>query len=132
MARWAEEELNGINLGDRRRDKRAIALLDTLSARPTASIPGACSDWSETMAAYRFFGNDDITWEAILTPHWSCSRRRIAQHKVVLMLQDTTELDFNGQSIVGDWGHSVMRLNVACPCVPPLRGDPGSGAAGGP
>ena len=66
MARWAEEELNGINLGDRRRDKRAIALLDTLSARPTASIPGACSDWSETMAAYRFFGNDDITWEAIL------------------------------------------------------------------
>jgi len=101
MARWAEEELKGINLGDGRRDKRAIALLDTLSARPTASIPGACSDWSETMAAYRFFGNDDITWEAILTPHWSCSRRRIAQHKVVLMLQDTTELDFNGQSISG-------------------------------
>jgi hypothetical protein len=53
------------------------------------------------MAAYRFFGNDDITWEAILTPHWSCSRTRIAQHKVVLMLQDTTELDFNGQSISG-------------------------------
>jgi hypothetical protein len=53
------------------------------------------------MAAYRFFGNDDITWEAILTPHWSCSRRRIAQHKVVLMLQDTTELDFNRQSISG-------------------------------
>ncbi|EXI86506.1 MAG: Transposase for transposon Tn5 [Candidatus Accumulibacter regalis] len=101
MARWAEEELKGINLGDGRRDKRAIALLDTLSARPTASIPGACSDWSETMAAYRFFGNDDITWEAILTPHWSCSRTRIAQHKVVLMLQDTTELDFNGQRISG-------------------------------
>ncbi|MEF8734110.1 MAG: transposase DNA-binding-containing protein [Candidatus Accumulibacter meliphilus] len=39
MTMWAEEELKGINLGDRRRDKRAIAVLDTLSARPTASIP---------------------------------------------------------------------------------------------
>ena len=66
MARWAEEELNGINLGDRRRDKRAIALLDTLSARPTASIPGACSDWSETMAAYR----------AVLSSHGLASHRR--------------------------------------------------------
>jgi hypothetical protein len=57
---WAEEELKGIDLGDRRLDKRAIALLDTLSAKPTASIPSACSGWSETIAAYRFFDNDDV------------------------------------------------------------------------
>jgi hypothetical protein len=71
--------------------------LDTLAAKPTLSIPSACSGWSETIAAYRFLDNDAVTWEGLLAPHCSCSRTRIACHKVVLMLQDTTELDFNGQ-----------------------------------
>jgi hypothetical protein len=98
---WAGEELKEVDLGDRRLNKRAITLLDTLAAKPTLSIPSACSGWSETIAAYRFLDNDAVTWEGILRPHWSCSRTRIACHKVVLMLQDTTELDFNGQSIEG-------------------------------
>lgn len=33
--------------------------------------------------------------------HWQASEQRIAQHPVVLCLQDTTELDYNGQSIEG-------------------------------
>ena len=98
---WAGEELKEVELGDRRRNKRAITLLDTLSSRPTASIPSACLSWAETIAAYRFLDNEEVTWEGILSPHGSCSRTRIACHKVVLMLQDTTELDFNGQSIDG-------------------------------
>ena len=98
---WAGEELKRIDLGDRRLDNRAIALLDTLSAKPTASIAAACSGWSETIAAYRFLDNDEVQWEGILAPHWSCSRERMAARRVVLMLQDTTELDFNGQGITG-------------------------------
>ena len=98
---WAAEELKAVDLGDRRLNKRAIALLDTLAAKPTMSIPSACSGWSETIAGYRFLANDDVTWEGLLAPHWACSQTRIACHKVVLMLQDTTELDFNGQSIDG-------------------------------
>ncbi|MEF8717673.1 MAG: transposase [Candidatus Accumulibacter necessarius] len=51
--RWAAEELKEIDLGDRRLNKRAIALLDTLGAKPTMSTPSACSGWSETIAGYR-------------------------------------------------------------------------------
>lgn len=98
---WAEEEMKGVALGDERRNKRAVTLLETLAAKPTASIPGACSGWAETMAAYRFLDNDAISWEGILTPHWEASRKRISANKVVLMIQDTTELDFNGQTISG-------------------------------
>ena len=86
MAAWAGEELKGVDLGDRRLNKRAITLLDTLAAKPTLSIPSACSGWSETIAAYRFLDNDAVTWEGLLAPHCSCSRTRIACHKVVLML----------------------------------------------
>ena len=98
---WAEDELREADLGDRRLNKRAMALLDRLAAKPTMSIPSACSGWAEAIARYRFLANDDVTWERLLGPHWACSQRRIAGHKVVLMLQDTTELDFNRQSIDG-------------------------------
>ena len=37
----------------------------------------------------------------MLSPHWQASQERMAQHKVVLCIQDTTELDYNGQAITG-------------------------------
>jgi hypothetical protein len=62
--------------------------------------------WVETQAAYRFFDQasekkQGLGWEDILTPHLECTVARMRQHRVVLCLQDTTELDFNGQRIEG-------------------------------
>ncbi len=98
---WAEEEFKGIDLGDKRRDKRAILLAEQLAAKPTASIPAACGGWAETQAAYRFLAQEDVEWTDILTPHIACSKVRMLEHDIVLCLQDTTELNFNGQSIAG-------------------------------
>jgi hypothetical protein len=61
----------------------------------------ACDGWTETTAAYRFLGNDDVEWRDIMAPHWAQTERRMDKHAVVLCLQDTTELDFNGQDIEG-------------------------------
>ena len=88
-------------LGDERLNKRAKVLVERLSAKPTASIPMACRGWGETVAAYRFLGNEEVDWQAILAPHWARTRERMRAHPVVLCLQDTTELDFNGQGIAG-------------------------------
>jgi len=98
---WAEEEFRGVDLGDRRRGRRAMRLVERLAERPTASIPGACSGWAETQAAYRFLSAEEYDWMDILEPHRQCTRARMAEHPVVLCLQDTTELDFNGQAIAG-------------------------------
>lgn len=87
---WAATEFESMDLGDPRRNRRAIRLIERLSAKPAASIPQACGDWADTMGAYRFFGNEEIEWEGILAPH-----------EVVLCIQDTTELDFNGQEASG-------------------------------
>ncbi|EXJ15993.1 hypothetical protein D779_0741 [Imhoffiella purpurea] len=38
---WASEELASIDLGDTRRNRRAIHLIARLPEHPTASIPGA-------------------------------------------------------------------------------------------
>ena len=98
---WAEEEFRGIYLGDKRRDRRAVKLLERVAERPTASIPGACNGWAETQAAYRFLAQERFEWMDVLEPIRQCTRARMAEHAVVLCLQDTTELDFNAQAIGG-------------------------------
>lgn len=75
--------------------------MERFAADPTASIPDACHGWAETMAAYRFLGNEAVDWQAILTPHWEQTRQRMQAHSLILCLQDTTELNFNGQDIEG-------------------------------
>jgi hypothetical protein len=103
---WAKEEFAGADLGDKRLNRRLVKLTERFADKPTASIPGACPDWSETQAVYRFFdqANNDkrpLDWQTILTPHIERTEARMRQHRVVLCLQDTTELDFNGQGVDG-------------------------------
>ncbi len=81
---WAEEEFRGIDLGDKRRDRRVIQLIERLAERPTASIPGACNGWAETQAAYRFLSGEAYEWMDILEPHRQCTRARMGEHCVVL------------------------------------------------
>jgi hypothetical protein len=99
--RWTEQEFAGLDLGDGRLNKRAKLLMERFSAKPTASIPVACHSWGETCAAYRFLGNPEVDWRGIMAPHWEQTQQRMSAHPVVLCLQDTTELDFNGQEAEG-------------------------------
>jgi hypothetical protein len=98
---WAAKEFGTLDLGDARLNRRAVLLAERLAQKPVASIPNACQNWSETVAAYRFLSNEDVNWDDVMQAHWQASEQRISQHPVVLCLQDTTELDFNGQQMAG-------------------------------
>ena len=87
-------ELCGIQLGDERRKQRSYQILAALAANPEASINASCEGWSESIAAYRFFNNASVTPEQILQPHREATQRRLLEQPVVLIVQDTTELDF--------------------------------------
>ena len=104
MKDWIIEELGTVNIGDKRLDRRLSILLDRLGEKPTASIPGACKSWAETIAAYRFFKNDSVRVESILKPHRDATIQRISGQEVVLMIQDTTELDYTGKHDIKDLG----------------------------
>jgi hypothetical protein len=65
-----------------------------LGERPSASIPAACGGFNETTAAYRFFDNEKVTFDGVLAPHCDRTRERMAEHATVLLVQDTTELEF--------------------------------------
>lgn len=90
---WVMDELQTADLRDKRLEKRLIKLLDTLSQNSTASIPAACTDRAEMVAAYRFFDNEKIEFENVLAPHIDASCKRVARQPVALLVQDTTELD---------------------------------------
>ena len=92
-APWVVEELKDVNLEDKRLNDRMVQVLDQLGGHPSASIPAACTGWAETFAAYRFFDNKKVSFEKLLEPHIEASYRRIKEHPVVILVQDTTEID---------------------------------------
>lgn len=98
---WAQQEFETINLGDPRLNRRAVLLAERLGQKPGASIPAACENWAETAAAYRFLRNEQVRWDDVMSAHWKASQARMREHKVVLCIQDTTELDYNGQAMEG-------------------------------
>lgn len=94
MSGQITDEFSGIDLGDERLNQRSQHVLASLSIDPQASINASFEHWTDTLAAYRLFDNDAVTSEAILKPHFEATLARINEHPVVLILQDTTELDF--------------------------------------
>ena len=94
MCEGIAEELRGIDLGDKRLNKRSVKVLEALAANPEVSINAACQGWGDTLAAYRLFDHEAVTPEAILEPHRAATQRRMAEQPVVLIAQDTTELDY--------------------------------------
>ena len=100
---WAMEEMIKADLGDKRLNKHLVGILSNLAERPTASIPAACGGHAEMTATYHFFDNPKVTWEKVIQPHQAATRQRMAQQPVVLLVQDTTEIDVTRpqQQVVG-------------------------------
>ena len=94
MSEGIATELHGIDLGDKRLNKRSQHIIEALAAKPQASVNAASEGWADTVAAYRFFDNPAVDPDKILEPHLEATKRRIKAQPVVLILQDTTELDF--------------------------------------
>ncbi len=95
---WCEEEWGGIELGDERLDVWLIDTATKLAAQPTAPINQACEDWADTKASYRLFKNEKVTAEKILSPHQARTQARMAGHRLVLAVQDTTYLNYTSHA----------------------------------
>ena len=94
IAEWIRAELSGLDFGDERLNERQAILVDKLAANPKASLPAATGSWAELNAAYRFCDNNRVTAKKVLAPHRAATIERIRCHPVVLIPQDTTELEF--------------------------------------
>ena len=62
---------------------------------PAASLPKQQQTWKAVKALYRLLDEPDVTFEALMRPHWQQTRADVADHAVVLLVQDTTEIDLS-------------------------------------
>jgi hypothetical protein len=95
MTSWLDEEVQGCRFADGRLGKRFRVLLERLSKGLGETIPMACQDWASTKAAYRFFANQRVSEQEILSGHFQATRARFqVTEGWVLVLHDTTEFSF--------------------------------------
>ncbi len=94
MQAWATQELAFSDLGDPRRKRRLVQMVEDLAAQPGASVPQACGTPAKTKAAYRFWDDGHVTPDAIQASHVQRTVERAQRQGRVLAVQDTTELDY--------------------------------------
>lgn len=95
---WAASEFDGGNLLDKRICNRLVKIADDLSKAPLAPINQASGDWAATKAAYRFFNNDRVTEDFIISSHISKTSERIKNHNLIFALQDTSVIDYSSHA----------------------------------
>jgi hypothetical protein len=109
MGSWALRELMQADLGDARLNERLVRLAERLSEHPEASIPQACGSRAEAKAAYRFWDNDAVSPSAILEPHRRRTVARAAAEPIVLVVQDTTDVNLTVQASIEGLGYLSRR-----------------------
>lgn len=95
VKRWIEIEFTSLELGDAKLNKRCRLLLQEFARHSGKTVASSFSNWAKVKACYRFLSNSKVCINAILAPHIDHTLQRIKQHKTVLILQDSTYLDYN-------------------------------------
>jgi Transposase DNA-binding/Transposase Tn5 dimerisation domain/Transposase DDE domain len=91
---WARETFGAAQLHDLRRTQRAVGLAAALLRRPQASLPEQLRSPAALKASYRLLGEEEVTCQRLLAPHCHQTRQAAGAHPVVLLVQDTTEVDY--------------------------------------
>ena len=125
--RWAQATFGEVRLGDERRVRRAVKLATAIAQEPNVSLPKQLGQRKEVQATYRFLQSAQVSYEALMRPHLLQTREQCEQQPVVLLVQDTTELDYqphrqtSGLGPIGNGRHQGFLLQTV------LAVEPGTG-----
>ena len=97
-AEWTDRTFAAVDLRDRRRERRAVQIAAGLMRHPDALLPQQMGEPSALKAAYRLRDEADATHTALCQPHWDATREQAGRQNLVLLIQDTTEVDQAGQA----------------------------------
>lgn len=125
---WAQEELDGLELGDVRLENRFALMLNARWKNPERSFSRSFGGAAAGKAAYRLIESPraGVSFQSLLAPHQQQTHRRLAAESLVLLAQDTTALSYNtlrkttGLGSVGDqrnpgrglWLHSLQAFRT--------------------
>jgi len=92
---WAERTFGSVQLHDMRRTRRAVQAASNLAENPLGSLPAQMHTWKETKALYRLLDEPDVSFAALMQPHLQQTREQATSSPVVLLVQDTTDIDLS-------------------------------------
>src|SRR5690349_18877082 len=92
---WAERTFGSVQLHDMRRTRRAVKAATNLAENPLGSLPAQMHTWKEVKALYRWLEEPDVTFAALMQPHLQQTREQARSLPVVLLVQDTTDIDLS-------------------------------------
>jgi len=101
---WAWVELRTTRLADPRLNLRLSRMVEDLGEHPEASCTEALGK-AGAKAAYRFWDNPHVHAEEILVGHAEQCAQRSEEYPVVLVAQDTTEIDLTGHRATQGTGY---------------------------
>ncbi len=95
---WVKAQCQDSNLGDVRRNKRALKLAMSILNNPAASLPLQTETWYELKAGYRFLNGKPVTHKALQEDHYDNVMKATEKStKTVLFIQDKSEIDFSSK-----------------------------------
>jgi hypothetical protein len=109
---WAQREFGSVDLKDKRLTKRVVQIAAGMAADPQASIPKQNKAPHQSKAAYRLFDHERAIMDSLCNPHWQQTRLSCSQCPVVLLIQDTTWLDYSAHPQtqgLGWFGHNKKK-----------------------
>jgi len=91
----SEKHQEQFDFGDQRINRRANKLMDSLSQRSEQTLSQALCKKADYEAALRFFDNNLVEPNKILTPHFEATYKRCNGLDLVAVVQDSSDLDFD-------------------------------------
>lgn len=127
-AEWALAQWGDVELGDERLDRRAVQIGTAMTANPAQSLPQQMDgDRAALDGAYRLINHPGVSLDRLSKPHWEQTWREAGEKRVVLFVQDTTQLDYThfptmeGLGPIGDGNGRGVLLHSTLGVVPSER-----------
>src|SRR5436305_13797881 len=124
---WAKETFGEVRLGHRSREERAVTMAAAIAVDPAASLPKQMGSEAQAHAAYRFLQTPQVSYEQLIGPHLKQTRAEMGKPERVLLIQDTTEVDYqqhpttSGLGPVGNGTHHGFLLQSVLAVEPTSR-----------
>jgi transposase-like protein/transposase Tn5 family protein len=90
---WAQQNFGSVDLRHRRRTRRLVRAAAAIAALPEKPFPQVF-DWNGLRAFYNLCAQEVATLPTLQGPHWQLTRQAMGRHALVLILHDTSDLDF--------------------------------------
>jgi hypothetical protein len=105
VASFGEKNFGGANLKHERRTKCLVRIADLIFRHPGGTLPVKLHAPRDYKAMDRLMNRDEVTHATVLETHRQRTLERMRQTKdVVLVLHDTTELDYTGLRSIPNLG----------------------------